>query len=94
MGRGRRRRGAQGQSVQPRGESAKDGQSRGQKDEGVTKEREREIRTQRKTLSAPDHLEESHSTFFSGKQPSKMKFCREHKPHNSSTHCTACLETL
>ncbi len=58
----RRRRGAQGQSVQPRGESARDGQSRGQKDEGV--KTEREIRTQRKTLSAPDHLEASHSTFF------------------------------
>lgn len=75
------RQGAQGQSVQPRGESTKDGQSRGQKDEGVKKGRE--IRTQRKTLSAPYHLEASHSTFFSGKQPSKVKFYREHEPYNS-----------
>lgn len=48
----------------------------------------REIRTQRKTLSAPDHLEEPHSTFFSGKQPLKIKFCREHKTYNSFYHNT------
>lgn len=59
---GRRRQGVQGQSVQPRGGIAKDGQSRGQKDGGVKKERE--IITLRKTLSAPNHLEASHSTFF------------------------------
>lgn len=78
------RRGAQGQSVQPRGESTKDGQSRGQGDEGV--EKAKEISTQRKILLAPYHLEASHSTFFSGKQPSKVKFCREYKPYNSFKH--------
>lgn len=36
------RRRAQGQSVQPRGESARDGRSRGQKDEGVKKERDQD----------------------------------------------------
>lgn len=65
-------------------ESTKDGQSKGQRDEGVKKERE--ISTQRKTLSAPYHLEESHSTFFSGKQPFKVKSCREQKTCNSLKH--------
>lgn len=66
--RGRRmRQRAQGQSVQPRGESAKDGQSRGQGDEGVKKEKE--IRTQRKIPLACYHLEASRSAFFSDKQP-------------------------
>lgn len=36
------RRRAQGQSVQPRGESVRDGQSRGQKDEGVKKGRDQD----------------------------------------------------
>lgn len=46
------RQGAQGQSVQPRGESTKDGQSRGQKDEGVKSERERDQDPEENTVSS------------------------------------------
>lgn len=75
-----------------RRENGKYGQSRRQKDGGVKKARE--SKTQRKTMSALDHLEALLSTilFSSSKQALKMKYCREHKLCNSFNHTFKCCK--